>query len=73
MHAHCQAVHGLATYAINKLCKHYHVVGQQQTLKQYIPKSQFLASFPAGRVTPTRGAFEHCRVDYMGALKVKQG
>ena len=32
-----------------------------------------MALLPAGRVTPSRGAFEHCGVDYMGPLEIKQG
>ena len=86
LHAHCRAGHSSATYVMNELRKCYHVVGQRQTVKQYIkrncmicrnqkavPGSQLMAPLPAGRVTPSRGAFEHCEVDYMGPLEIKQG
>ena len=86
LHAHYRAGHSSATYVMNQLRKRYHVVGQRRTVKQYIkrncmicrnqkavPGSQLMAPFPAGRVTPSRGAFEHCGVDYMGPLEIKQG
>ena len=38
-----------------------------------VPGSQLMAPLPASRVTPSSGAFEHCRVDYTGPLEIKQG
>ena len=86
LHAHYRAGHSSATYVMNELRKRYHVVGQRRTVKQYIkrncmicrnqkavPGSQLMAPLPAGRVTPSRGAFEHYGVDYMGPLEIKQG
>ena len=86
LHAHYRAGHSSATYVMNELRKRYHVVGQRRTVKQYIkrncmicrnqkavPGSQLMAPLSAGRVTPSRGAFEHCGVDYMGPLEIKQG
>ena len=35
-----------------------------------VPGSQSMAPHPAGRVTPSRGAFEHCGVDYMGPFEI---
>ena len=86
LHAHYRAGHNSATYVMNELRKRYHVVGQRRTVKQYIkrncmicrnqkavPGSQLMDPLPPGRVTPSRGAFEHCGVDYMGPLEIKQG
>ena len=86
LHAHYRAGHSSATYVMNELRKRYHVVGQRRTVKQYIkrncmncrnqkavPGSQLMSPLPAGRVIPSRGAFEHCGVDYMGPLEIKQG
>ena len=86
LHAHYRACHSSATYVMNELRKRYHVVGQRRTVKQYIkrncmicrnqkavPGSQLMSPLPAGRVIPSRGAFEHCGVDYMRPLEIKQG
>ena len=86
LHAHYRAGHSSTTYVMNELRKRYHIVGQRRTVKQYIkrncmicrnqkavPGSQLMAPLPAGRVTPSRGPFEHCGVDYMGPLEIKQG
>ena len=86
LQAHYRAGHSSATYVMNELRKRYHVVGQRRTVKQYIkrncmicrnqkavPGSQLMSPLPAGRVIPSRGAFEHCGVDYMRPLEIKQG
>ena len=86
MDAHVRCGHFAANFVLNELLAKYHIVGGKTTIKYYLKKlcmecrnrsarvsAQQMAPLPTGRVTVRRFPFEHCGIDYMCDLKVKQG
>jgi len=84
--AHVQCGHFGANYVLNELLSKYHVVGGKATVKQCVKKlciecrnrnarpcTQQMAPLPTGRVAVRHCPFEHCGMDYLCGLKVKQG
>ena len=84
--AHVKCGHFSVNYVLNELLLKYHILGGRATIKHYIKKlciecrnrnvkpcSQQMAPLPTGRVFVRRRPFEHCGVDYLCGLKVKQG
>ena len=84
--AHVKCGHFAANYVLNELLLTYHIVGGKATVIHYLKKLcmecrnrnarlfvQQLAPLPTGRVTVRHFPFEHCGIDYMCGLKVKQG
>ena len=83
--AHVKCGHFAANYVLNKLLLICHIVGDKATFKHYLKKLcmecrnrnarlcvQQLAPLPTSRVTVRRLPFEHCGIDYVCSLKVKQ-
>ena len=86
MDAHLKCGHFASNFVLNELLSKYHIVGGKATVKHYIKRlciecrnrnahltTQQMAPLPTGRVTVRRFPFEHCGVDYLCGLKVKQG
>ena len=86
MDAYVRCGHFSANFVLNELLAKYHIVGGKATIKYYLKKLcmecrnrsarvsvQQMAPLPTGRVTVRRFPFEHCGIDYMCGLKVKQG
>ena len=84
--AHVKCGHFSVNYVLNELLLKYHILGGRATIKYYIKKlciecrnpsvkpcSQQMAPLRTGRVFVRRRPFEHCGVDYLCGLKVKQG
>ena len=84
--AHVKCGHFSVNYVLNELLLKYHILGGRATIKYYIKKlciacrsrnvkpcSQQMAPLPTGHVFVRRRPFEHCGVDYLCDLKVKQG
>ena len=84
--AHVKCGHFSANYVLNELLLKYHILGGRATIKYYIKKlciecrnrnvkpcRQQMAPLPTGCVFVRRRPFEHCGVDYLCGLKVKQG
>ena len=83
--AHVKCGHFASNFVLNELLVNYHLVGGKATVKYYLkacmecrnrnvfPSTQQMAPLPSGRVAVRRFPFEHCGIDYMCGLKVKQG
>ena len=79
---HFEMSHNSASFVLNSLRPHYHVIWQGRAIKYYIKQlcmghryrdaafgSQLVAPLPPARDEIGQSAFENCGVDYMGPTR----